>query len=435
MNPPRDVPAGAGNTGPTASRAWQAVEWLALLVLAGYAARWLLVPGNGPRQYDFHTYFYPAGQAMAHRTSPYDFRSPSSGLGFVYPPHLAVLLAPLGMLPEGLAAGLWEILNLALLLASVGLSERLCGLELGWRRRVITTLSLLLWAPVATHVILGSCTLIVTASLGGALLALRQGRTGLGGFLLAIAAVKPQLVFLLGAGLVVREWRLERSARLLVAGIASVAGVTLVAYGVAPDWPASLLSGQKEVYDYWGVTTNLRTLLAAPAGPNVVTESLFAAGFVATCAWILWLWSRPSADPVVLAGLTITVTLLATPYAQGYDYVVLVLPFLLVMHRIAAAVPSRRPWLFVALVLGTWIAGSLDQRIHNALAWKGVWSTLTDWFGKRWVEAAWEQTRWNFRFLVMMVPLFLTVALRRWPPGLGSAPDSARTSPSRQTHG
>ena len=178
---------------------WVAAEWVLLLLLAAGVLSWLFVPDNAPGQHDFRDFFYPAARLVAQGQSPY-------GL-IVYPPHFALMLGPLGLLPYHVAATLWQLINLSLLAITLRISEQLVGLNPGWRRRTIVYLALLLWAPAYFHFSLGACSLIVAASLCGALFANQRDRQWLAGLLLAVSAIKPQLVFLLGAGLVLRAWR------------------------------------------------------------------------------------------------------------------------------------------------------------------------------------------------------------------------------------
>jgi len=416
------------------SRLGIAAEWLVLLLLAACAADWFLVPERRPAQPDFHLYFYPAGQHVAQGLSPYLFKvgTGENQTGFVYPPHLALLLAPLGLLSAHTAAAVWEITNLSLLALTVWLSEKVVHLNLGWRRRFIVFFALLLWAPTVTHFTLGSCTLLVAASLTGALLAIQRNRLWLAGLLLAISAVKPQLVFLMGAGLVLRAWRVERSFQLLLTGPLCLVAALLATYVMAPSWPSTLFTHQNDVYDYWGCTTNLRTLLAAPYGPNRFTEMLFWPVCVGACIWLLVRWANPASDFTVLSSLTITWTLLATPYAQGYDYVTLVLPFLAVIARISRAPTAQRFWWIAALALGTWVFGSVDRWFHDSLGREAVWHTLSGWFGEDWINAAWQNSKWDYRFLVMVVPLALTAVLQFWP--TGRAVRSASLQPHTQGH-
>lgn len=138
---------------------------------------------------------------------------------------------------------------------------------------------------------------------------------------------------------------------------------------------------------------SLRTLFAAPAGPNGVSEGLYWPIFLAVCAWLLLRWANPASDLILLSSLTITWTALVSPFVQDYDYLVLILPLLLVVVRISVERPSRRPWLLASLALGAWVFGSIDQWFHTWLERGVVWTTLSRWFGEDWVAAAWEHSK------------------------------------------
>ena len=414
--PPAPQGVRTSESSPKTSPAWLAAEWVLLLFLLGCVANWLLVPANAPHQPDFHHYFYPAGKNIAHGISPYEYRVEKDDSGFVYPPHLALILAPFCLSTPEVGATLWQFFNLALLAATLWLSERVAGFPLGWRRRAIVYLGLLLWIPIYDHFYLGSCTLIVSASAAGGLLAIQRNRLWLGGFLLAISAVKPHLVVLLGAGLVLRDWRIHRSVKLGAAGVLGVLASLALAYAAAPSWPASLMANQHDAYDYWGATTSIRTLLATPYGPTWLTEGIYWLGFLAAYGWMLYRWADRQADLVLLSAQTLAVTMLAAPYAHNYDYVLLILPLLLVFQRISTDTPWRRFGWFAGLIAAAWISSSFQRWFHSFLEYGTVWVTLEKWFGEPWVSQAWQDSKWKYRFTGLLFPLLMTVVLFRWPP-------------------
>ena len=417
--PPRTT-AALSDSSPTADDSsaarWQAVEWILLVVFLGLVGNWLLVPQNAPHQPDFHHYFFPAGNHLARGLSPYDFEVKNDDSGFVYPPHLALILVPFCLGTPDFGAILWELFNLGLLAATIGLSEMFAGLNLGWRRRIIVFLGLLLWVPIYDHFYLGSCTMIVAASVAGALVALQRRWIWLAGILLAVSAVKPHLVVVLGAGLVLREWRANKSVKLFFAGMGSVLASLVLTYAAAPSWPASLLAHQHDAYDYWGATTSLRTLLATPYGPSWWTEVLFWSTCLGANGWLLYRWADPNSNLVLLSAQTLALTILVAPYAHNYDYVLLILPILLALQRIGAETPWRRCGWFAGLVIFAVISASFQRWFHSWLEYGTVWTTLAKWFGEDAVSQAWQDSRWKYRFTGMLTPLLLTVVMFRWPP-------------------
>jgi hypothetical protein len=102
--------------------------FLTLAVLLGgiyFASR----SGGNPLEYknDFNVYFFAAQEVLAGRT-PY-----ANSLGewtpYLYPPLLAELLAPFTLLPLGVVAYLWFLLNAFSLMVALRLSERLIFAE------------------------------------------------------------------------------------------------------------------------------------------------------------------------------------------------------------------------------------------------------------------------------------------------------------------
>src|SRR5687768_3220560 len=150
--------------GMSGARVRAVAEWLAVSAMAGLVAGWLRDPDYRPFQTDYLEYFYPAGWYMLHGMSPYTFVTPDGQYGFMFPPWLALVLAPYAILPPDPAATCWLATNMLLVGASVALAARVCRVRLGVRRTLLITLVLLLWQPTQMHLDYGSSTLLVTAS-------------------------------------------------------------------------------------------------------------------------------------------------------------------------------------------------------------------------------------------------------------------------------
>ena len=187
------------------SRAVAYFEWIVIGLLTWRLVNWLTTPENR-EQADFVHFFYVAGRRLALGLSPYDFVS-EWGDSFNNPPWLALLVAPLSLLSPESAANCWLTINLALIAAAVVLAQRLCHVHAGLRRTMILFLVMTWWQPVEAHLSLGQSSLLVAASAFGAISAVERQRPWGAAWLLLIAAIKPQLVFLLAPGLCLWEWR------------------------------------------------------------------------------------------------------------------------------------------------------------------------------------------------------------------------------------
>ncbi|HSP18902.1 MAG TPA: glycosyltransferase family 87 protein, partial [Myxococcaceae bacterium] len=126
--------------GATAGAWWRAGLILLLAVLVAHA--WLLKPGG-----DFHV-FWLAGRRTLDGVFPYQA---ADGLyPFKYAPPVALFLAPLALVPERLASGLWLALSAFGLLRLVRWSQATLGGGADGRRELFLLLALL---PFVTHLL------------------------------------------------------------------------------------------------------------------------------------------------------------------------------------------------------------------------------------------------------------------------------------------
>jgi hypothetical protein len=126
---------------------------------------------------DFHGQFWPAGQRVIHGLSPYDlgWQDIQRELAFPYGAVAALLFAPWGLLPHGLADGAFTALCIALApitLAVMGVRD--------WRVYGVA----MLWTPVVLAWETANVTLLL--GLGIALLWRYRDRAGIAGLLLAL---------------------------------------------------------------------------------------------------------------------------------------------------------------------------------------------------------------------------------------------------------
>ncbi len=128
-------------------------------------------------------------------------------LPYRYPPHLAMLLSPLGILPYRVAHAMWV---LGSVLISVITWLALARTFLPKRSELANTCILgLALSPVAAQTIIdGQASLWWLAILGGTWLAIHCERFVLAGMCLALASCKPNVLLLLGLLLVLRYPRM-----------------------------------------------------------------------------------------------------------------------------------------------------------------------------------------------------------------------------------
>ena len=302
-------PRQAGNASSAAW--WRAGLILLLAVLVAHT--WLLKPGG-----DFHV-FWVAGRRTLDGVFPYQA---ADGLyPFKYAPPVALILAPLALLPERLANGLWLVLSAVGLLRLVRWSQATLGGGPDARRELFLLVALL---PFVTH-------LLGLGQSEGLLLWLmaesedRRARTPLlSGGLWAVACLfkPPFAVFL---GLVV--WRRELRRGLgLAAGLAGSFALLALVLGpaatvgqlaawrslLAESTPAATCGAQNQSL----VALVCSTTSLGPGDPGFLAAVALAAGCLggAGIAAVVWCARRSPAEGERLAvALTFHATALFSP--------------------------------------------------------------------------------------------------------------------------
>ena len=234
---------------------------------------------------------------------PADERNP-----FPYPPGFLLAIWPLGLVPFGAAFVAWITVTLGLYLWA-------CHGRLGW---------LAVFAPGTTIGVVAGQTGFLTGALFLGGLRLVATRPWLGGALLGLLTVKPQLGVLIPVALTAaRAWRAMAAAALAASALTTVS-LLVFGPGTLGRWLeslpgyAALFAGRSVRYGMMPTVTANLTMLGVPGvGPLQATATLAAAALV----WVAW---RPSAvgpaGPGSRAWLILAAaTFLATPHAFVYD--------------------------------------------------------------------------------------------------------------------
>jgi hypothetical protein len=275
------------------------VLWVGAVIAAGLAV-WIGAaqaarPGFGP---DFFT-LWDAAQGSAAQAYHFDV-TPGHSLPFVYPPPMLLFLAPLKGLPRTAAYLIWAGLSAGAFVAAAGVLAR--------------RLALLIIAcpPVVFAAITGQTSLLLGAAILCGLWQFR--RPWLAGVLLGTAlCIKPQLLFLLPAGLLAaRAWRV-----LLFTGLAGaalcLASAALFGLEAWRDWLAILPQHQA-----WEAQKHLQSVSLAPHAGLLLRAALVAAGCAATAV------AFRREDLGVRLTAVVTASMLCAPHAMPYDLAVVV---------------------------------------------------------------------------------------------------------------
>jgi hypothetical protein len=303
---------------------------VALLVLVGaFAARSAL-------WYQTADFFclYQGSRTLTLGADPYDeatWQAAAGGLypdprgGMVLPPcpgrygyplWTAVALLPLGALPIEPASIAWTTLSIGASILGMAAAWRAFG---GTRRyAALFAVAVVMSQPFWIFLLSGQISGLTLGIAGVTAWALARGRERLGGVSLVLLALKPQTSVLaipavLASALVARRWRF------ILAALAAALVLTAVPLAFVHAWPVEWLGevgGRRlrvisQMPTAWG--------FAAQTVGDPAWGVILLAAVVALAALI----ARGHVDPARVFVLTIPLSLLATPYAWTYDYLVL----------------------------------------------------------------------------------------------------------------
>ncbi len=248
------------------------------------------------------------------------------------PPWTLALAMPLGLLPCHVAHLLWLILSLTILLVGADFLWRFYG---GIPRyRGISWFIALSFTPTLLVLEMGQITPLILLGLIGFLFFERNGRYSLAGACLALAAIKPHLIYLVG--LAILFWTVERRRWSILLG----AGISLLlATAVAVIFNPSVLN------QYWYSLTHrpperfysptIGTYLRLLLGPEKFWLQFVPV--ILGLGWFAWYWPRwrrawqwPEQLPVLLLASYLTASYGTWPF----DYVVMLIPVMVMAVRV-----------------------------------------------------------------------------------------------------
>jgi hypothetical protein len=291
---------------------------------------------------------------------------PKDRQGFAYPAYVVFLLAPLIGLPFHAAQVFFYWLLVGLTAASVWLWLR----ALRWRLPLMAVAACIAFTlgsfPAVQGIKLQQLSLLVAALLATSVACVASGLLFLGGALLALATIKPQLAWPLVAWLLlwaVSDWRARRK---FVLGF--VTGMALLLAGaeiILPGWWRMFAEAIGRYHEY---TQNqsvlevvLNQVLGSASGGTVgrIGAQILAMIASLACAPLLWKLRGEQADASGFTGATalvLALTVLGIPMYAPYNQVLL-LPVILLLIRERAAFVSRSRIRRFAYGVGTLLVG------------------------------------------------------------------------------
>jgi alpha-1,2-mannosyltransferase len=306
--------------------------------------------------------------------------SPQQQFLYLYPPFLAVMLAPLVAVIEDYRAAnwLWAALGAAVLVATVML--------IALRERIASGTNLLLligaafaYAPVVSELNIGNVHLIILGLLAGAWLAMQRGT--LQGQVAAGALVGVAALIKVFPGLIILWFLLTgrlRAAAAAVVAMALLALATLPVVGLRSwlDYPTVLanLGRPTELTDVLAPTVWLSVVM-----PPLVAQAMVTLAGIATVAWV----ARHRSEAASFA-VTVIVSLLIAPALYPHYLAIMALPLLFALRL-------RLPAVLLLLVFlsanggGPEVFGDLAWIVNRAIPTLGAIALVTGfiWYGRR----------------------------------------------------
>ena len=263
-------------------------------------------------------------------------------LPFVYPPHTALTLAPLALLPRPLAFAVWTVFQLGLCVLAGRFLLRLQADQPASVRR-LTLLSALAFPPLFVSFQMCQVSLWCLVCLLGVVCSLKERRPLATAVWLVAGTLKPQLMvaaFLLLLGL--RRWR-ELAVATGLLGVWAGLTALLLGPGCWLDFLAVLRFSSQQfgtfgthplvMYNLKGTPRRSAGQRRGPGPSSPLTAAAWLAGGVLT----LWLWRGRhigNADVDARLALTFLLGAIVNPHFLPADALILVLPAVLFLGHL-----------------------------------------------------------------------------------------------------
>ena len=364
-------------------------------------ARELLLRGRDPYSADI-TREIQAGY-YGRPLDPSRDEDPKDEQRFAYPVYVVFILAPTIGLPFGVVQESFFWIFLCITVAMVPLWLQV----LGWRPLWLTQVSLILLAvgspAVAQALKLRQLSLLVAGLIIAALVAIARNHLSAAGILIAMATIKPQLVWLLVVWLALwtaSDWK--RRSRLAWSFLMTMIVLEAASEMWLSNWIPRFWQAIHDYQRYTGAASVIDKMISPSVGVAFSLLSLVIAGMV------FWNERRQEGDSRAfawVAGMALAVTVLVAPTFAPYNQILL-LPGILLLARDWREIRrrSRAGRLLIILtavaVAWPWITASLLAALSFVLPAERV-------------QGFWTVPFWTVWLIpVAAASLMLTVAYR-----------------------
>ncbi len=338
------------------------IKWvgvvLLLLVLAFSLEKLPLTAGKGDfRAYWSASYLLAHGQNFADQNALLATQHELTGYDKDYamktwnPPWILVWLLPYSWVRFEVAANLWLVTNIAVLLLGVVVSwQMFVPIDGNWQKWLwLPLLTAVLFPSTIVSLLLGQVNLLVLGGVVGFLAFYRQGKDVASGLALTLTTFKPHLVYLVVPILLFQSFRQKRWG--VSSGFFGLLVLsTAVAFILRPNVVADYLQGTTAGNLLGWETATFVTYLSLKTGWLWVR--LLAVGLLpmALVAWFYWgeKWNLAKVTQV-----GILMSLITMPFGWSYDFVLLLLPLTqMLVWLITKHLPDRERVFFAVVLLG-----------------------------------------------------------------------------------
>jgi hypothetical protein len=257
---------------------------------------------------------------------------PKDQQGFAYPVYVVFLLAPTVSLPFSAVQAGFRWLLLIITIATVPLWLR----ALRWRPSRTTTAILIILTigsfPAVQGIKLQQLSLVVSGLIALCAVLLTSGHLLLAGIVLALASIKPQLVWPLAAWLIlwtISDWR--KRQRFLWGFVLTKAALLGGAEYLLPGCMTKFRQAIAAYRQYTGGAGSLLDVLVTPGWGRVISGLILLA-----LAAVCWRLRRERADTVAFSLATAVVlaaTVVIVPMVAPYNQLLLLPSIFLLIHH------------------------------------------------------------------------------------------------------
>lgn len=269
---------------------------------------------------------------------------------FHYPLPFAVLFSPLALLSVQSAYTIWLFFEQVAILISILVLLSFCPARTGYLE-LFTIAGIFLFRPSFSVILNGQILSLLLLFVCVSILLFHNQRWFWGGFALSLLALKPSIgiPILAFAGL----WLLAKKQWSGILGIAlGCTALLLIGMLIDPNWPIDYVSVSGDSFSkYFG----LHPTLWGAVDKIFIQDrrSLIAGTIISIVILVIEVYvlngKRFSSEPLDAFAVIIPAGLLIAPYSWSYDQILLAIPLIYLMSRIA---PSRGNGMAVLFLFG-----------------------------------------------------------------------------------